>query len=215
MPGAARTHCSSAYTLDANWIVKTVKQRNNCSKQTQEQSTKRPHIHQSGDVEMLSHLLVTHLLIVIFWWQRLPLLYFAGINLVISCMLTRDSDCWTVAQLCSDGVRSCVIMAQQRLMAWLPSRMTARSRSWPWVTPPQRRARRSLSWAALSHRVNRICASPCSRKVRSVFKKGSDAASEVAQPWVHIYTHGILVHCRGVLVGGWNTLNHARTCNCK
>lgn len=151
--------------------------------------------------------------IVIFWW--LPLLYFAGIHLAIYCMLKCDSDCWTVAQLCSDGVCSCGIVAQQPSMAWLPSRMTARSRSWPWVTLPQRRARQSLSWAALSHRVNRICASPCSRKVLPVFKKGSVTASAVAQPRVHVYTHGILVHGCGVLVRGWNTLTHARTCTCK
>lgn len=67
----------------------------------------------------------------------------------------------------SDGVCSHGNVAQQRSMAWLHSRMTARSRSWPWVTPPQRRARRSPSWAALSHRVNRICVSPCSKKVLS------------------------------------------------
>lgn len=116
--------------------------------------------------------------IVIFWGQQLPLFYLAGIHLIINCILTWDTDCWTAVQLYFDGVCSCGIVAQQRSMAWLPSRMMVRSRSWQWVTPPQRRARRSLSWAALSHRVNRICVSPCSRKVLSVFKKGSVSVQE-------------------------------------
>lgn len=97
----------------------------------------------------------------------------------------------------------CRTVAQQQLMAKLPSRMTVRSKSWQWVIT-QRRVRESLLWAALSHRVNRICASPCSRKVHSVFKKGSVTASSIAQPRVRVYTHGTLIHCCGVQVGGWN-----------
>lgn len=58
------------------------------------------------------------------------------------------------------------MMTWQRSAARLPSRTTVRSRSWRWAILPQRRARQSQLWAALSHRVSRTFVSPCWRKVK-------------------------------------------------
>lgn len=91
-----------------------------------------------------------------------------------------------------------VFVALQQSMAWLPSRMTVRSRSWQWVTPPQRRARASPSWAARSHRVNRICASPCSRKVLSVSLGLPQRERRPAQPLWCVWQEG-KAHWRMIL----------------
>lgn len=90
------------------------------------------------------------------------------LNWSTACSVTREAVRWAVV-LMEFCVIVCGIVAPQRSMAWLPSRMTVRSRSWRWVTAPQRRARPSPSWAALSRRANRISASPCSRKVPPAF----------------------------------------------
>lgn len=146
---------------------------------TTEWSSKRPHITTS---RMCVHFMPDRKF------------YFEGNNNLTVCVLTQDPGC------------VCGVVARQRTMALLSSRTTARSRSWQWATVPPRRARPSLWWAALTHRVNRTCASPCSRKVRSAFKKGSAAASGATWTLFRSDTLSIPLH-------GWHGRGkHAESC---